>query len=121
MANARSRRESNENILSQLSRDVTASQAVLASRVTRNKGVVHMRVGIGLPTGVPGMNGQLIIEWAQRADAGPFSSLGVIDRLIYDSYDPLIALAAAAAVTRRVRLATTIIISLLHNTPILAK
>ncbi len=80
-----------------------------------------MRVGIGLPNGVPGTNGQLIIEWAKRADEGPFSSLGVIDRLVYDSYDPLIALTAAAAVTHRVRLATTIIISLLHNTPALAK
>jgi alkanesulfonate monooxygenase SsuD/methylene tetrahydromethanopterin reductase-like flavin-dependent oxidoreductase (luciferase family) len=80
-----------------------------------------MRVGIGLPNGVPGANGQLIIEWARQADEGPFSSLGVIDRLVYDSYDPLIALAAAAAVTRRVRLATTIVIGLLHNTPTLAK
>ena len=80
-----------------------------------------MRVGVGLPNGIPGTNGQLIIEWARRADEGPFSSLGVIDRLVYDSYDPLIALAAAAAATRRVRLATTIVISLLHNTPALAK
>ena len=80
-----------------------------------------MRVGVGLPNGVPGTNGQLIIEWARRADEGPFSSLGVIDRLVYDSYDPLIALAAAAAVTHRVRLATTIVISLLHNTAALAK
>src|SRR5207248_1644276 len=89
--------------------------------ITSNKGVVCMRVGVGLPNGVPDTNGQLIIEWARRADEGPFSSLGVIDRLVYDSYDPLIALAAAAAVTRRVRLATTIVISLLHNTATLAK
>ena len=80
-----------------------------------------MRVGVGLPGAIPGTNGQLLIEWARRADEGPFSSLGVIDRLVYDSYDPLITLAAAAAATRRVRLATTIIISLLYNTAILAK
>ncbi len=80
-----------------------------------------MHVGVGLPNGIPGTNGQLIIEWACRADQGPFSSLGVVDRLVYDSYEPLLALAAAAAVTRRVRLATTIVIGLLHNTPLLAK
>ena len=80
-----------------------------------------MRIGVGLPTGVPGADGQLIIEWARQADEGPFSSLGVIDRLIYDSYDPLISLAAAAAVTHRVRLVTMIVVGLLHNTNILAK
>lgn len=80
-----------------------------------------MQVGVGLPNGVPGTKGQLVIEWAHRADEGPFSSLGVIDRLVYDSYEPLTALAVAAGVTHRVKLATTIVISLLHNTAMLAK
>jgi alkanesulfonate monooxygenase SsuD/methylene tetrahydromethanopterin reductase-like flavin-dependent oxidoreductase (luciferase family) len=79
-----------------------------------------MRVGVGLPTTIPGAKGKLVIDWARGAEAGPFSSLGVLDRLVYDSYDPLIALAAAAAVTRRVTLATTIVVSLLHNTAVLA-
>jgi alkanesulfonate monooxygenase SsuD/methylene tetrahydromethanopterin reductase-like flavin-dependent oxidoreductase (luciferase family) len=80
-----------------------------------------MRVGVGLPTTVAGTAGPTIIEWARVADAGPFSSLGVLDRLTYDSYDPLTSLAAAAAVTTRVRLATTIVASPLHNTAQLAK
>ncbi|MBO0779379.1 MAG: LLM class flavin-dependent oxidoreductase [Ktedonobacteraceae bacterium] len=80
-----------------------------------------MQVGVGLPSGVPRTHGQLIIEWARQADAGPFSSLGVVDRIIYDCYEPLTALAAAAAVTRRVHLATTIVIGPLHNTVSLAK
>jgi len=80
-----------------------------------------MRVGVGLPTALPGMAGAAVIEWALRADSGPFSSLGVLDRLVYDSYDPLISLAAAAAVTTRVRLATTIVISPLHSPARLAK
>lgn len=80
-----------------------------------------MRVGVGLPGTVPGANGQLIIQWAAQADQGPFSSLGVLDRLVYDSYEPLTMLAAAAAVTRRVLLATTIVIGPLRNTSLLAK
>ena len=80
-----------------------------------------MQVGVGLPVTVPGTKGQLIIEWACRADEGPFSSLGVLDRLAYDSYEPLITLATAAAVTRRVKLATTIVIGPLHNNVVLAK
>src|SRR5579875_3533673 len=89
--------------------------------VWQQKEYSHMRIGVGLPNGVPGTSGQLLIEWAKRADEGPFSSLGVVDRLAYDSYDPLSALAVAAAVTSRVRLATTIVISLLRPTGTLAK
>jgi alkanesulfonate monooxygenase SsuD/methylene tetrahydromethanopterin reductase-like flavin-dependent oxidoreductase (luciferase family) len=80
-----------------------------------------MRVGVGLPSTLPGVKGQLLLEWACRADDGPFSSLGVLDRLVYDSYEPLITLATATAVTRRVKLATTIVIGPLHNTAMLAK
>jgi alkanesulfonate monooxygenase SsuD/methylene tetrahydromethanopterin reductase-like flavin-dependent oxidoreductase (luciferase family) len=80
-----------------------------------------MRVGVGLPGTVPQTSGQLLIQWATLADQGPFSSLGVLDRLVYDSYEPLTMLAAAAAVTRRVLLATTIVVAPLRNTSLLAK
>jgi alkanesulfonate monooxygenase SsuD/methylene tetrahydromethanopterin reductase-like flavin-dependent oxidoreductase (luciferase family) len=80
-----------------------------------------MQVGVGLPSTIPGANGQLINEWACKADEGSFSSLAVLDRLVYDSYDPLIALATVAGVTHRVKLATTIIIGPLHNNALLAK
>jgi alkanesulfonate monooxygenase SsuD/methylene tetrahydromethanopterin reductase-like flavin-dependent oxidoreductase (luciferase family) len=80
-----------------------------------------MHVGVGLPSTVPGTQRQLIIEWACRADEGPFSSLGALDRMVYDSYDPLITLGAVAGITHRVKLATTIVIGPLHNTALLAK
>ncbi|MCL6552465.1 MAG: LLM class flavin-dependent oxidoreductase [Firmicutes bacterium] len=80
-----------------------------------------MQVGVGLPSGIPGATGDLLLAWAERADAGPFSSLGVIDRLPYDSFEPLVTLGAAAAVTRRVRLATMIVVAPLRNTALLAK
>lgn len=70
-----------------------------------------MDVGIGLPTTVPGVEREQLLEWARRAEARGFSSLGTIDRIVYPNYEPLIALAAAAAVTERIRLATTILIA----------
>jgi alkanesulfonate monooxygenase SsuD/methylene tetrahydromethanopterin reductase-like flavin-dependent oxidoreductase (luciferase family) len=70
-----------------------------------------MDVGIGLPTTIPGVTGEQVLEWARRAEARGFSSLGTIDRIVYPNYEPLIALAAAAAVTERIRLATTILIA----------
>src|SRR5260370_31287972 len=80
-----------------------------------------MNIGVGLPTSTSGISGQLLVDWAKRADAGPFSSLGVVDRVAYQNYEPFTALAAAAAVTRRIRLATMVVIAPLRNTAILAK
>ncbi len=80
-----------------------------------------MNVGIGLPTTVPGANGELVLEWARRADAGPFSSLAVLDRVAYDSFEPFAALAAAAGATQRIRLATMIAIGPLRATGLLVK
>jgi alkanesulfonate monooxygenase SsuD/methylene tetrahydromethanopterin reductase-like flavin-dependent oxidoreductase (luciferase family) len=70
-----------------------------------------MEVGIGLPATIPGVEREELLEWARRAEARGFSSLGTIDRIVYANYEPLIALAAAAAVTERIRLATTILIA----------
>ena len=80
-----------------------------------------MNVGVGLPTTVPGATGELLLEWARRADAGPFSSVAVLDRVVYDSYEPFATLAAAAAATSRIRLATMIAIGPLRSTAMLAK
>ena len=80
-----------------------------------------MKIGIGLPSTVPGAEPGDLLEWARRADAGPFSTLGVIDRLAYDSYEPLATLAAVATVTRRIRLMTGILLAPLRNAGILAK
>src|ERR671923_577999 len=80
-----------------------------------------MDVGIGLPNTIPGADGRLVVEWARRADEGPFSTLATLDRLAYDSIEPFCALAAAAAVTERIELATMIAIGPLRNTALLVK
>jgi alkanesulfonate monooxygenase SsuD/methylene tetrahydromethanopterin reductase-like flavin-dependent oxidoreductase (luciferase family) len=70
-----------------------------------------MEVGIGLPSTIPGTGREQVLEWARRAEARGFSTLGTIDRIVYPSQEPLIVLAAAAAVTERIRLATTILLA----------
>jgi len=81
-----------------------------------------MDLAIGLPNAVPGTTGGELTEWAKRAEAHGFSSLGTIDRIVYENYEPLTALAAAAAVTERIGLATTILLGPLRpNATELAK
>ena len=81
-----------------------------------------MDIGIGLPNAVRGVDRRGIVDWARRADEAGFSSLGTIDRVAYPNFESLIALAAAAAVTERIRLATDILIAPLRtNTALLAK
>ena len=79
-----------------------------------------MNIGVGLPNTVPGTSGEQLAEWARRADAGPFSSVAVLDRVAYDSVDPFAALSAAAAVTRRVALATMVAVGPLRSNAALA-
>jgi hypothetical protein len=69
-----------------------------------------MKVGIGLPNAVPGTSGGEMTEFARRAEAQGFSSLGTIDRINYANWTPLIALAAAAAATKTIELMTTVML-----------
>jgi alkanesulfonate monooxygenase SsuD/methylene tetrahydromethanopterin reductase-like flavin-dependent oxidoreductase (luciferase family) len=68
-----------------------------------------MRIGIGLPAAVPGTDAMELGEWAERSERLGFESLGVLDRLVYDNLDPLVALGAAAARTERSELVTAIL------------
>jgi alkanesulfonate monooxygenase SsuD/methylene tetrahydromethanopterin reductase-like flavin-dependent oxidoreductase (luciferase family) len=81
-----------------------------------------MDVGIGLPSTIPGVSGDELTEWAGKADSRGFSTLGTIDRIVYPNLEPLIALSAAAAVTDRIGLTTSILIAPYRgNAALLAK
>ena len=69
-----------------------------------------MKLGIGLPNTLAyETDRRLMLDWARLADEAGFDALGTIDKPNFDSWDPLATLAAAAAVTERARLATTIL------------
>ncbi|WP_290054423.1 LLM class flavin-dependent oxidoreductase [Nocardia nova] len=76
-----------------------------------------VKIGIGLPIADP----QSLVAWAERAESGPFSTLGLLDRLVYDNPEPLVTLAHLAGATQRIRLQTEVLLAPLRETALLAK
>lgn len=76
-----------------------------------------MRIGLGLPIG----DIDALLTWARRADEGPFRTIALLDRLVYDNPEPLITLSALAGVTSRVRLQTEVLLGPLREPTLLAK
>jgi alkanesulfonate monooxygenase SsuD/methylene tetrahydromethanopterin reductase-like flavin-dependent oxidoreductase (luciferase family) len=70
-----------------------------------------VEIGIGLPSTISGISGRRILEWAVAAEAANFSTLGTLDRVVYGNHEAVPTLAAAAAVTERIRLTTAILIA----------
>lgn len=68
-----------------------------------------------------GLDGRLFLDWARLADEAGFHALGTLDRPNYDSWDVLTSLAAAAAVTQRVRLVTSVLVLPIRNEVDVAK
>src|ERR1700742_785763 len=75
----------------------------------------RVNVAIGLPNAVPGTTGGQLTEWSEKAETRGFSSLGTIDRIVFGSYESLIALSAAAAVTERIGLVTAVLLAPLRD------
>jgi alkanesulfonate monooxygenase SsuD/methylene tetrahydromethanopterin reductase-like flavin-dependent oxidoreductase (luciferase family) len=73
-----------------------------------------VKVGIGLPSALSPPHGHVVIEWAAAAEEAGFWSVAVIDRLLAPTYDPLTVLAAAAAVTARVELYASVMLTALR-------
>jgi alkanesulfonate monooxygenase SsuD/methylene tetrahydromethanopterin reductase-like flavin-dependent oxidoreductase (luciferase family) len=69
-----------------------------------------MKVAIGLPSTIPGVTAEEVIDWARRSEAAGFSSLGTLDRIVYPNWEPLVTFGAVAAVTERIGLVSAILI-----------
>lgn len=80
-----------------------------------------MKLGLGLPNTLVGVDRALMLEWARLADAVGFHALATIDKPNYDAWDPLATLAAVAAVTERARLFPTILQLPNRNEVVVAK
>jgi alkanesulfonate monooxygenase SsuD/methylene tetrahydromethanopterin reductase-like flavin-dependent oxidoreductase (luciferase family) len=80
-----------------------------------------MDIGIGLPNALAGVRGRELVEWAQAAEQRGFSMLGTIGRIVFHTHEELIALTGAAAVTERIGLMSTVMVSPPRQPALLAK
>ncbi|HET6812017.1 MAG TPA: LLM class flavin-dependent oxidoreductase [Acidimicrobiales bacterium] len=79
-----------------------------------------MDLAMTLPTMLPHGRAE-VLAWCRAVDEGPWSSLAVPERITYPSHSLTVQLAAAAALTERVRLWTTIVILPAHPAVQVAK
>jgi alkanesulfonate monooxygenase SsuD/methylene tetrahydromethanopterin reductase-like flavin-dependent oxidoreductase (luciferase family) len=79
-----------------------------------------MQIGLKLPTTIAGATTEQILGFARVADEARLHSVWVVDRLVFPLVEALTALAAAAAVTSRVKLGTDVLIGPTHEPTLLA-
>jgi alkanesulfonate monooxygenase SsuD/methylene tetrahydromethanopterin reductase-like flavin-dependent oxidoreductase (luciferase family) len=80
-----------------------------------------VQIGMTLPTMAGGLTRDDLLGWSRRIDAGPFATLAVGERISFPNPEILVTLAAAAAVTERVRIAATVFVLPMHAAAWLAK
>lgn len=80
-----------------------------------------MKIGIGIPGTSYTLPSAFLKEYSRRADSAGFSTLTHLDRVVYSNSDPIIALATAAAVTKEIRLQTSVLLAPLRDAALLAK
>lgn len=69
-----------------------------------------MRIGVTLPSHIPGVRAADVLAWARRAEQLGFATLAAMDRVVYDDLEALVTLTAAAVVTERIGLLTNVLI-----------
>ena len=80
-----------------------------------------MKIGFCFPYTQENMSREIMLEWFRRIDEGPFSTISCGERLVGPSVDMMALLAAAAAVTNRVRIVPTLYVLPMHSAIKVAK
>jgi alkanesulfonate monooxygenase SsuD/methylene tetrahydromethanopterin reductase-like flavin-dependent oxidoreductase (luciferase family) len=79
------------------------------------------KIGIGIPNQVRNMRPDVVPAWAKLAEEAGFASLTTVGRYAYPGLSDTVALAAAAAVTSRVELISSVMLATVWPGALLAK
>lgn len=80
-----------------------------------------MKIGIGLPNQVLGLDPRIIPQWAVAAEQAGFSTLGTVGRYAYPGVSDTVALAASAGATSRIGLLSHVLLAATWPAHLLAK
>ncbi len=74
-----------------------------------------MKIGLCLPYMKAGLTREDYLTWFRHIDQGPFHSISCGERILGPTYDMRVLLSAAAAVTERIEINTTLYVLPMHN------
>lgn len=80
-----------------------------------------MDIGVSLPTMARGYVRSTTLEWCRGIEAGPFSSISCGERYTFHNPEMWVTMAAAAALTERVRVFVNLALAPAHPPALLAK
>ena len=103
---------------------MTVGPAPLTGNGGRSHRLCHpapVQIGMTLPSMVAGLDRADILGWCRDIDGGPWSTLAVGERVAFPNQEMSATVAAAAAVTDRVRVATTVVVLPIHRAVVVAK
>jgi alkanesulfonate monooxygenase SsuD/methylene tetrahydromethanopterin reductase-like flavin-dependent oxidoreductase (luciferase family) len=80
-----------------------------------------VEIGLTLPTMISGVGRDATVEWCRRIDSGPFSTLALGERIAYENQELFVTMAAAVAITERVRIMSTVVVLPMHSAVEVAK
>lgn len=76
---------------------------------------------MALPTMAPGYSRATTVEWCRRLDDSPFSSVSAGERMTFENPELFTTLAAAAALTERVRVLANVVVLPWHSIGLVTK
>lgn len=79
------------------------------------------KIGLAFVNPAPLTKPAQVINFARKCEAMGVHSMWIIDRVAYDNLEPLTVLAAAASVTAKIRLGTSVLLPGLRHPTLLAK
>src|SRR4051794_18404561 len=80
-----------------------------------------MKIGWSLPTMIAGADRTTVLDWSRRIEADGYSTIGFGERIAFQNLEIFTVLAAAAAVTERVRIMSSVVVLPMHSEAWVAK
>ncbi|HEY7554538.1 MAG TPA: TIGR03619 family F420-dependent LLM class oxidoreductase [Candidatus Binatia bacterium] len=78
-------------------------------------------LGLSFISAAPQVNAEFFLQLARKTEDVALHSLWINDRLVYDNFEPLAALAAAAGATAKIKLGTSVLLLPYRHPVLLAK